>query len=229
METLGRILARHWLWLAVNLGALWPLAQLLWDAWAGRLSVNPIADLTARTGQAAIILLLLTLAVTPLQILAGWRRVTVVRKSLGLWAFFYASMHLLIFVGLDYGFNLDFILRDGLPQKPYIVAGLAAFLILVPLAITSTRSWMKRLGRRWKQLHRWVYLAAGLAVVHYLWVAKIDLGRPALYAALLLVLLAVRVPGLRRALASRRRRRPEVRAGSSPGRSQPRDARRPVR
>ncbi|GIV78447.1 sulfoxide reductase heme-binding subunit YedZ [Litorilinea aerophila] len=228
METLRRTLLRHWLWLAVNLGALWPLAQLLWDVWAGRLSVNPIADLTTRTGQAAIILLLLTLAVTPLQIL-GWRQVTVVRKSLGLWAFFYASVHLLIFVGLDYGFNLDFILRDGLPQKPYIVAGLAAFLILVPLALTSTRGWMKRLGRRWKQLHRWIYLAAGLAVVHYLWVAKIDLGRPALYAVLLLLLLAVRVPGIRRVLANRRRRRPALHAGSSATRPHPRDARKPVR
>ena len=201
MSTLGQAVQRRWLWTAVNIGAMLPLLWMAWDFQQGNL-IDPIDAFTGRTGQSAIILLLLTLAVTPLVTVSGYRKLIGVRKSLGLWAFAYATMHLLVFVGLDYGFSLEYIVKDGLAQKPYIVVGSAALLILPPLAITSTRGWMKRLGRGWKRLHKWIYAAGILAALHYIWVAKIDAGQPLLYAALL----AARVPPVRRALADLGRR-----------------------
>lgn len=204
------------LWLIAQIGAALPLLWLGWDWWRGNLSVDPIDDFTNRTGLAALNLLLLSLAVTPVNLLTGWRGVTVLRKSLGLWAFAYATLHLLVFVGLDYGFNLRFILLDGLPSKPYILAGLAALLILLPLAITSTRGWMRRLGRAWKRLHRLVYAAGILAVIHYIWVAKTPYGSPTLYAVILAVLLLVRVPVVRTRLARLRRPKSPQRLASRP-------------
>lgn len=197
---------RHWLWIIANLGALYPLAHLLLDAQLGNLSVNPIDDLTARSGQAAIALLLLALAVTPVQVLTGYAPVAKLRKSLGLWAFAYTAGHLWIFVGLDYGYSWRFIVQDGLVQKPYIVAGFLAFLILVPLAITSTRGWMRRLGKKWKQLHQLVYVAGVLGVLHYIWVGKVFFGQPVYYAILLAAMLALRVPRVRQAVVQARRR-----------------------
>jgi methionine sulfoxide reductase heme-binding subunit len=207
MTSVVPLLRRHWLWLAVNLGAVIPLLTLLWDYQTGNLTVNPIADFTTRTGQAAIVLLLLSLAVTPAQILTGFNPLTKIRKSLGLWAFGYAALHLLVFVGLDYGFNWHFILQDGLPQKPYIIVGLVAFLLLIPLAITSTRGWMKRLGKRWKQLHQLAYVAGVLAVLHYIWVGKVFIGQPVYYAILLAGMLIIRIPPVRRMIVQARQRR----------------------
>ncbi|MFN2169318.1 MAG: ferric reductase-like transmembrane domain-containing protein, partial [Anaerolineae bacterium] len=137
---------KRWFWLVVNIGAALPLLLLAWDAWQGNLSVNPIDDFTDRTGKAAIIMLLLSLACTPVASILGFRLAATVRKSLGLWAFVYATLHMLVFVGLDYGFSLEFILQDGLLQKRYIFAGLLSLLIMLPLAITSTKGWMRRLG-----------------------------------------------------------------------------------
>jgi methionine sulfoxide reductase heme-binding subunit len=207
---------RNQLWLWAQIGAAVPLLWLAWDWWRGNLSIDPIDDFTNRTGLAALNLLLLSLAVTPVNLLTGWRGVTVLRKSLGLWAFAYATLHLLVFVGLDYGFSLRFILLDGLPSKPYILAGLAALLILLPLAITSTRGWMQRLGRAWKRLHRLVYAAGILAVIHYIWVAKTPYGSPTLYAILLAVLLLVRVPVVRTRLVRLRRPHTSQRLASRP-------------
>jgi sulfoxide reductase heme-binding subunit YedZ len=198
--TMRQAINQRWLWLAVNAAAPLPLLWAAWDFAQGNL-IDPIDSLTVRTGQSAIILLLLSLAVTPLVTLTGFRPLATVRKSLGLWAFAYAVLHLLVFVGLDYAFNLDFILRDGLQRKPYILAGAAAVLALLPLALTSTKGWMKRLGRRWKQLHRLAYAAGVLAALHYVWVAKLTVGQPAIYASILAVLLLARIPPLRRALA----------------------------
>jgi sulfoxide reductase heme-binding subunit YedZ len=209
-------LRRHWLWIVANVGAALPLLWLAWDTAMDNLTVNPIDDFTERTGGAAILLLLLCLAVTPVQTITGWRQVGTIRKSLGLWAFTYVALHLLVFVGLDYAFSLHYILLDGLPQKPYVVVGFLAFLILLPLALTSTRGWMKRLGRNWKRLHRWVYAAGILAVFHYLWVAKVDWGKPLLYAAILAFLLVARVPWVRSRLSSIRRRRPGAKPPARP-------------
>ena len=205
MQPIRQALQRRWLWLAVNVGALLPLPWMVWDVARGNL-VDPIDALTGRTGQSAIILLLLSLAVTPVVTLTGFRSLGAVRKSLGLWAFAYATLHLLVFIGLDYGFSLEFILKDGLQLKRYILVGLAALLILLPLALTSTKGWMKRLGRRWKQLHRWVYAAGVLAALHYIWVAKLTAGQPALYASIVGLLLLARVPQIRGVLAGIGRR-----------------------
>ncbi len=194
----------HWLWLVANIGAAVPLVWLWWDQVMDNLTINPIDDYTDRTGNTAIALLLLSLAVTPIQTVTGWRKISTIRKSLGLWAFAYALLHMLVFVGLDYGFSLEFILLDGLPSKPYIVAGLLALLVLVPLALTSTKGMQRRLGKAWKALHRWVYLAGILAVTHFIWVRKVPFGLPTIYAIILAMLLIARLPVVRTWLSSLR-------------------------
>jgi sulfoxide reductase heme-binding subunit YedZ len=209
-------LKKNWFWLGVNVGAAVPLLWLAWDLWQGNLSVNPIDDITDRTGKAAIILLILSLACTPANIVFGWRRPLQVRKALGMFAFVYASVHLLNFVGLDYGFDVGLLLADGLPSKPYILVGLLSFLLLVPLAITSSKGWMKRLGPAWKRLHRLAYVAAGAAVVHFLWLAKAaEDFEPLIYGAILGILLLVRVPPVRRRIVAWRGR-PEPSATPQP-------------
>lgn len=189
---------KHWFWIAVNIGALLPLLLIILDVVYGRL-VDPIAEITNRTGYTALVLLVLSLAVTPVNTMTGWRTVMTVRKSLGLQGFLYVCLHLLTFVGLDYAFNLSQILGDALITKPYIIVGFSAFLILTPLAITSTKGWMKRLGRNWKKLHRLVYLAVPLAVIHYFWVLKVPV-EPLIYGAVVALLLLARVPAVRQRL-----------------------------
>ncbi len=192
-------LKRYWFWLAVNIGAALPLLLLAWDLWQGNLSANPIDDITDRTGNAALILLILSLTCTPAHFITGWRKPPQVRKALGMFAFVYASIHLLNFVGADYGFDTELILADGLPSKPYILAGLLSFLIMVPLAITTATWWKKRLGPKWKKLHRSAYVAGAAAVVHFFWLAKAaEKWEPLVYAVLLSALLIVRLPPLRR-------------------------------
>ncbi len=206
MNKTNKWLRKNWFWLAVNIAAAIPLLLLAYDAWMGDLGVNPITTITNRTGKAALIMLTLSLACTPANIVFGVRQPLTVRKSLGIWAFVYASFHLLNFVGLDYGFNLRLILADGLASKPYILVGLAAFLILVPLAFTSTKGWMRRLGPRWKSLHRWVYLAGIAAVVHYFWKAKAaEQVEPLLYGIGVAILLLIRVPPVRKRIVDFRR------------------------
>lgn len=196
-----------WLWWAAALGGAIPLLWLAWDAWQGTLSINPIADFTSRTGKAAIILLILSLACTPAQIVFGYKQALTARKPLGLWAFTYAALHLMVFVGLDYGFDFELILSDGLPQKRYIIVGFAAFLILLALALTSTRGSMRRLGRNWKRLHQGVYAAALLAALHFLWLVKAaDRWEPAIYGSVILLLLTVRLPRVRAWFTELRRR-----------------------
>ncbi len=197
---------KRWFWLAVNIGAALPLLWLGWDAWQGNLSVNPIDDFTDRTGSAAIIMLMLSLACTPIVSILGIRIVATARKSLGLWAFVYATLHMLVFIGLDYGFNVQFILDDGLFQKRYIFVGLISLLIMLPLALTSTKGWMRRLGRKWKTLHRLVYVAGVLAVLHFVWLAKGGRVEPFIYAAVLTLLLVVRIPAVRKSAIDLRRR-----------------------
>lgn len=197
----------HWFWWAVTLGALMPLAWLGWRFWQGTLGVDPVNTINNETGRAALVVLFLSLACTPLNIIFGVRRVLTVRKSLGLIAFVYAALHLANFVGLDYAFAFDLILHDAVLTMPYIVAGGLALLILTPLAITSTRGWMRRLGRNWKRLHRLVYAAGMLAVLHFLWQAKAaEREEPLIYAAVLALLLFVRVPPVRRWLVMQRMR-----------------------
>lgn len=191
----------NWLWLAANLAAAAPLALMFWDYSQGVLGIDPVNAINNRTGRTAIILLLASLACTPVNILFGWRQVLGLRKSLGLWAAGYAALHLLNFVGLDYAFNLSQLVQDAVLDKPYILAGLAALLLLLPLVLTSTRGWMRRLGKNWKRLHRLAYAAGTLAVLHFLWQAKAaERWEPLIYAVVLALLLALRLPPVRRTL-----------------------------
>jgi methionine sulfoxide reductase heme-binding subunit len=173
---------------------LYPLARVAWwlrDGLRG-LGANPIERVLHHTGWWALVLLLVALAVTPARRLTGLNQLTRLRRPLGLFAFFYATLHLAIYVGLDQLFALGFILEDLL-QRPFITVGFLAWLLLLPLALTSSRASIARLGRRWVLLHKLVYLAAPLAVVHYFWRVRADTRAPLLFAAALLLLLALRV------------------------------------
>ncbi|HEX9013159.1 MAG TPA: protein-methionine-sulfoxide reductase heme-binding subunit MsrQ [Anaerolineaceae bacterium] len=193
--------------------AAWiPLAVLAADILAGRFSINPIQDITIRLGRAAILMLAVALAVTPAYILTGWRALLRLGRPLGLYAFFYASLHVFMFIGVDYQFSLSLLLPD-INNKLYIFLGLPAYLILLSLAVTSYRWWMKRLGKRWKRLHRLVYLAAPLAVLHYAFAAKGNLFKlagniyaPAIYAGVVVFLLGLRLPPVRHWLVGARQR-----------------------
>ena len=175
-----------------HVGALIPLLVMTWDYFNGGLGPDIIRELTLRTGKSALILLILSLAVTPLITLIGWKQLQPLRKLLGLYAFLYVAVHLLIFVWLDYLLDLDLIL-DAIFEKRYALAGFAAFLILLPLAITSTTWAQRKLGKRWRALHRWDYLAGLLAILHYVWLVKEAYSKPAFYGGLLLLLLLLRL------------------------------------
>lgn len=186
--------------------ALLPLARILFAAFTGGLSINPIQDIEQRLGRAAIALLTASLAVTPAVTLSGWRRLGKLGRPIGLYAFGYAFLHFLAFIWLDFGFNGPLLLRE-LREKPYILLGLFALLILTALAVTSFRWWQRKLGKAWKRLHRLVYLAGVLAVLHYGLALKGDLFRlqgnvllPVLYGVGILILLAMRIPAVKRRL-----------------------------
>jgi sulfoxide reductase heme-binding subunit YedZ len=197
-----------------HLSGLLPGAWLLHDWFGSNLGVNPIQETTLRTGKAALVFLTFSLAITPLQTVLGARNLYPLRKWFGLYAFLYALAHALIFTGLDYGFQLALIQRTVL-EKPYILAGAGTFLMLLPLAITSTRGWQRRLGRSWKRVHRLVYPASLTAVLHYLWVVKSDVRAPLTYATVIGVMLGLRLPPIRRLVLRRRHLRPWRRAKSA--------------
>jgi len=177
----------------VFVACLVPLVWLVWRGLTGALTANPIEDITHRTGDWALRLLLVTLAITPLRRMLGWSSLASYRRMIGLFAFFYAALHLSTYLVLDFFFAFDLILDDVIERR-YVTAGLTAFMLLLPLALTSTTGMIRRLGgARWRQLHRLVYLAAVAAVVHYLWLVKIDIGPPLVYAAVLAVLLGLRL------------------------------------
>jgi len=195
---------------AAHVWALAPLAILAYVIAADRLTANPIEDVTRRLGRDALLMLTLSLAVTPLVWILGRlasdrRRgaarvghrlrsaLRPLRRTFGLYAFFYASLHLFVFAVIDFGLDPT-LLVDAVLKKRYALVGLAAFLILTALAITSTRGWRRRLGMAWRKLHRLVYVAAGLVVLHNLWAAKaLTTGRLA-WAALIAGLLLARIP-----------------------------------
>jgi methionine sulfoxide reductase heme-binding subunit len=189
-----------------HVGALFPLAWLAWDYFQGNFSVNPIQDITLRTGKAAMVLLVLSLACTPLNTLFGLRQAISVRRALGLYAFFYASIHFLIFIGLDYGFDWG-LMRLEVVDKPYVWVGVSALAVMLLLAITSTRGWKVRLRKNWKRLHRLAYLAGVLVIVHYAWVKKGnvlalqgDILQPMAFGFLVGLLLLVRTPPIKKLL-----------------------------
>ncbi|HMP39626.1 MAG TPA: protein-methionine-sulfoxide reductase heme-binding subunit MsrQ [Roseiflexaceae bacterium] len=191
--------------LLVHTAALLPLLVAIADLLLGRLTVNPIQDLTHRSGYTALVLLVASLACTPISMVFGFKRVLTLRRPLGLYGFGYALVHMLIFVVVDFGLDITLIWQE-VAEKRYILAGMAALLLLIPLAITSTSGWQRRLGRRWRLVHRLVYLAVPLAVIHYIWLVKADIREPLLYAALVILLLLLRLGPLRRAITTWRRR-----------------------
>ncbi len=178
---------------AVFLACLLPLLRLVWLGFAGGLGANPIEFVTHSTGTWTLACLLVTLSVTPLRRLSGWHWLVRLRRMLGLYAFFYACLHFVTYIWLDQFFDLHAIAKD-VAKRPFITVGFAAFLLLIPLAVTSSNAATRRLGaRRWQRLHRLVYLIATAGVVHYWWLVKKDITQPALYGAALAVLLGYRV------------------------------------
>ncbi len=182
-----------WLEPAIFTGALVPLAAILALAYAGRLGANPVVEALNRLGLLALILLLLSLACSPLKALYGWTWPIRIRKTLGLYGFFYACCHFLTYAGLDQALNLRQIGED-ITKRRFIFVGFSALCLLVPLAVTSTSGMLKRLGfAGWKRLHRLAYVAAGLGVIHFIWRVKKDLTEPLVYGAVLGVLLLLRL------------------------------------
>ena len=199
----------RWLKPAVFLACLGPAAWLIYGAFlGGDLGVNPVETITNYTGIWTLRLVAISLAVTPLRWLTGWNVVIRFRRMLGLFAFFYGTLHFLTYFVLDH--SLEFSgLWDDVVKRPYITAGFTAFVLLIPLAVTSTQGWIRRLGgRKWNLLHRLIYVTAVLAVLHYWWKVKLDTSSPALYAAIMAMLLGAR---LWRAVAKRRTAPPAAR------------------
>ncbi|HID48095.1 MAG TPA: sulfoxide reductase heme-binding subunit YedZ [Chromatiales bacterium] len=173
------------------LACLIPAGYLVWAFLADRLGANPFEALTSESGEWTLRFLLLTLLMTPLRAILQQPWPLRLRRMLGLFTFFYAVFHLTTYLWLDQFFDWQEIGTDIL-KRPFITAGMLAFTLLVPLALTSTRAMMRRLGRRWKPLHRSIYLIGILAVLHYLWLVKADLREPLIYAGLLTILLGYR-------------------------------------
>ena len=196
-------LRSRWLNILVHVGALLPLAWIAWQYTQDLFFIDPVREITTLTGRTALILLMLMLACTPISTVLGLKQVLRLRRPLGLYAFLYAGIHFATFVWLDYGFDLA-PLVDAVFGQRYVVVGFASGLILLALAITSTRGWQKRLGKNWKLLHRLAYMAGILAVVHFAWLTK-DLRVPLRYGAVLALLLILRIPQVRKALSSARR------------------------
>jgi sulfoxide reductase heme-binding subunit YedZ len=176
----------------VLLICLIPFAQLLYRGYIGDLGVNPIDTVTRFTGSWSLFILMATLAVTPLRRLTGWNDWIKYRRMLGLFAFFYAALHFSTYVVLDLYFDFSRIASDIL-KRPYITVGFTALLLMTPLAITSTSAMVRRLGRRWQQLHYLVYPIAILGVLHFFWLVKSDITRPAQYGLFLALLLGYRL------------------------------------
>lgn len=187
---MGAILRNPKFWLAGI--CLLPLVRLLVLGASGGLGANPIEFITRSTGTWTLVGLLLTLSITPLRRLSGRADLIRYRRMLGLFSFFYACLHFVTYIWLDQFFDPAAIVRD-IVKRPFITVGFSAFVLLVPLAATSTHAMMRRLGRRWQRLHRLVYVIALLGVIHYLWLVKKDLTEPLIYGGVLLLLLAMRM------------------------------------
>ena len=188
MTARGRVALKVVVWAV----ALAPLAGLLYGFATDGLTVNPIEYVTRELGEATLRLLLATLALTPLRLLFGWSWPITLRRLLGLFAFFYAVLHFLVWIVLDHFFDWRTMGGD-IVKRPWITVGLAALVLLIPLAATSTAGMIKRLGgRAWRRLHRLVYVAAVLGCLHYIWLAKKVLIQPWVYAGILAMLLGIR-------------------------------------
>ncbi len=189
---------------------LTPMAWMAYELAMGRIRGEWIKEITHRTGFWGLVLITLTLAVTPLRRWTGWNQLQSYRRMLGLFGFFYISVHFLIYVVLDRQipfdpvFNSREVLKD-IAKRPYITVGFTGFLLMVPLALTSTKGWIRRLGKRWVSLHALIYLTAMAGVIHFMWAVKADTRQPTIIGVVLLVLLGSRlVPKRRKAPAKAR-------------------------
>jgi sulfoxide reductase heme-binding subunit YedZ len=183
---------RPWLKPGIFLGGLVPLLSLIQRGMQGELGADPIARVENETGLVAIIFLIAALACTPLRYVFGWTWQMAARRMLGLFAFGYAVVHMLTYIVLDQVFDWRVIVEDII-QRPFITVGMAAVILMTPLAITSTNAWVRKLGfRRWQLLHRLAYVAGVLAVIHFIMRVKIDLSQPLTYATVVAILLAIR-------------------------------------
>lgn len=193
----------------VFLSALVPLALLIRAFVTGELLLTePVKNIQHRTGIAALILLLLTLAVTPLRRLTGWGELIKFRRMLGVFAFFYAALHAFSYFVFDQELSPSGIAAD-VAEHPWVLLGFTAFSLLIPLAVTSTKGWVRRLGgRRWQRLHQLIYVSSAAAVLHFLWLVKLDKREPVIYAAILVGLLVARLIYLRGDRRTRAGRQP---------------------
>lgn len=210
----------------VFLASLEPLAYLVWGALTDNLGANPISEITLGTGDWTLRFLAITLAITPLRRLSGWGDVIRFRRMLGLFAFFYGTLHFLTYLVLDRLFDVVAVQQSGslaralalsiaadIWKRPFITIGFAAFVAMLPLAVTSTVGWIRRLGgRRWQRLHRLIYVAAVCGVVHFWWLVKADVREPLIYAGIIGALLAFRVVV---GFSKRTAKRPAGRAASA--------------
>lgn len=179
----------------VFLLCLGPLSVLVWKGFHEQLGANPVDVITRTTGRWTLTFLLITLSITPLRKLSGWPWLVRFRRMLGLFAFFYGTLHLTTFVWLDKFFDVPAMLHD-IAKRRFITAGMTAWTLMLPLALTSTAGWIRRLGgKRWQQLHRLIYFSAMAGVVHFVWLVKADLRRPLTYGGILAILLAYRAAG----------------------------------
>ena len=198
--------------IAVHIGGWAPLAVITYNFFTNNLTANPIQAIEQQTGIQALTFLLMSLACTPLSSVFGWHFLIPRRKALGNYGFLYALVHVATFFGLDYGFDLWAIWRD-VGTKWYIIIGLTAFLLLIPLAVTSFKYWMKRLGKNWRKLHNLVYIISPLGVIHFLLSVKGDIfnfrgniSEPVFYGLIAAVLLVMRIPPVKKALIGVRTR-----------------------
>ncbi|MBG7609374.1 MAG: ferric reductase-like transmembrane domain-containing protein [Anaerolineae bacterium] len=197
---------------ATHIGALIPLGLMLWDLFSNNFGPDPIREFTLRTGKSALVLLLLSLACTPTNAIFRLKQLLRLRRPLGLYSFFYASVHFAIFIGVDYFFNFNLI-QDALLDKRYAIVGLTTGLILLTLAITSTKGWQRRLKKNWKRLHKLAYAAGILAVIHYIWLVKPGVSQPWIFAAILMFLYIFRVKSIQQWSKSAIGRITSLRAG----------------
>lgn len=199
-------LKKNWLRALTHVICSIPFLFLVWDAANNNLTANPIQAITQRTGISALIALVLSLMVTPINTVFGFKQVVPLRRPLGLYAFWYASLHFLTFSILDYGLDPN-LLVDAIGKKPYALVGFSAYLLLAPLAITSTKGMMKRLGKNWKKLHKLIYIIAPLTIIHWIWVVKADWREPMVYGLIVAGLFALRIPAIKQFFTRWRNRR----------------------
>jgi sulfoxide reductase heme-binding subunit YedZ len=176
----------------IFLAALVPLGRLAWKAFHGGLGANPVEVITHSTGDWTLILIMTTLSITPLRQLTKQYWLIGLRRMIGLFAFFYGCLHFTTYLWLDKSFDVHEMIKD-VAKRPFITAGFTAFALIIPLALTSTRGWIRRLGKNWQRLHRLIYITGIAGIVHYIWLVKADLRKPLQYAFVLGVLLSYRI------------------------------------